>query len=433
MRPDNYGTLSALILHLMRSVMITPSNIPPYVQSALRMLHQVRVRERFGIFFVDDLDPDDMERIDINLGMEDGAEIKRDYKIALASMSKPKNNRTRGIQLTEPHRTLDCPWGETISWGTVVRLCKEQPVDFFQRFDFHAMDIGPGPLDLVESLFTSFTRDAWLSLHEGFLPAGVRPQPKDLKSSMETWTCQSILARLGGKCTFLPSTYGLEGAPKSKELDISFEALRSLFFPDSDICFKANTIWSGYSEKSGYIGKYWEILETYKGDLDMVHAIQEGIDKIFQQLQCLPQSKANSNLWHATGGSVCLLTNPLHYRIKSISASIRILPIGPQRPQVSTAELKKRLDPNSSTSKKRKQGRNNKQSIQKKNHRPPPKKRQRIDVSRWPTPARMRNKTVAKTKQSGSESTSLSWGITDKGSEADNSSTTDSSSDSSPE
>jgi len=144
-------------------------------------------------------------------------------------MSKPKNNWTRGIQLTEPHQTLDCPWGKTISWGAVVRLCKEQPVDFFQRFDFHAMDIGLGPLDLVESLFTSFTRDAWLSLHEGFLPAGVQPQPKDLKSSMETWTCQSILACLGGKCTFLPSTYGLEGTPKSKELDISFEALRQYF------------------------------------------------------------------------------------------------------------------------------------------------------------------------------------------------------------
>jgi hypothetical protein len=51
----------------------------------------------------------------------------------------------------------------------------------------------------------------------------------------------------------------------------------------------------------------------------------------------------------------------------------------PQRPQVSKAELRKRLDPYESIAKKRKINSNNKRVMKRKNYRKPPKKRQRID------------------------------------------------------
>lgn len=382
-RPDNYGTLSALILHLMRAVMVTSSHVPSYVGAALNRLQQSGVMERFGIFFVDDLDPDDMELIDVNLGAEDGLDVKGDHRAALAARCPVKTKQGRGIQLTESHITADYPWGETISWAMLQRLCKLHVVDFLRRFDFHETRVGLGPLDIlktVETLFIDFTREAWMGIQESFLPAGLRPGPNNLKDSMEVWTCQNILARLGEKSTFFPSTHGLEGAPETRDSDISFRALRSLFFPTQGQSFKANTLWAGYSDQNGFIGKYWEVLKKYRDAPEMVHALHQEMDQIFEQVQCLPQSKADSKIWHATQGSICFLINPRYYRIREVSTTVRATGLlGPQRPQVSVAELRKRLNPYHSTVKKRKRNLNKKRSVKQKNYRKPPKKRQRLD------------------------------------------------------
>jgi hypothetical protein len=417
MRPDNYGTLSALILHLMRTVIVTPFNIPPYVKSALDILHRKRVMERFGMFFIDDLDPDHMERIHVNLGAQDSAVVKKDHKAALATRILLQINQGRGIQLTESHTTEDYPWGETIPWRMLQRLLKEHVVDFLLPFDFHQVSIGLGPLDLIESLFTDFTREAWLGFHESFLPAGVRPNPTNLKESMETWTCRGILARLGGKCTFFPSTYNLDGAPRSKGSDMPFKALRSLFFPTPGQRFKAKAIWEVYSGGAAYIGKYWEILNKFKEDPDMVQALHDGIDQIFEQLQCLPQSKGDSNLWHAIGGSVCFLTNPHYYRIKAISVCARKLPLGPQRPQVSLAELHRRLNPHNRIGAKRKRGLSNKRSAKRKNHRKPPKKKQRIHE-----PSQSQPRQIAATQRTKGPMRSLTDSSEDSDSETTDSS-----------
>jgi hypothetical protein len=403
-RPDNYGTLSAFILHLMRAVMVTPSNVPSYVRYTLQILHQRRVMEMFGMFFIDDLDLDDMEGIDVNLG-KDGSEIKQHHKAALATRFRPKKDQSRGIQLMELHRTAEYPWGETISWGTLQRLCKEHAVDFLRPFDFDQVDTaGLNPFHLVESLFVAFTRDAWLGLQEGFLPAGVRPKPEDLKGSMEVWSCQNILARLGGKCNFFPSSYHLEGAPRSEASNLSFKALRSVFFPTPDKRLKPNSIWAGYSEQNGYIGRYWEILETYKDDANILQMLHEGMDKVFEQVQCLPKGNTPSNLWHGMGGSVCFLTNPHYYRIAAVSATARKLEPGPQRPQVSKAELQRRLDPGNSTSKKRKRSLKKNQSTKKKNYRQPPKKQQRM-IQPISTQKRTQQAESEKGKDSSSDAT----------------------------
>ena len=378
-RPDNYGTLTALILHLMRAVMVNSSDVASYVRSALNRLCQRRVMERFGIFFVDDLDLDNMERIDGNLGLKDECDVIRDHKAALAARCAVKTKQGRGIQLTESHITEDYPWGETIPWGMLQRLCKQHPVDFLRQFDFHEMGVGSGPSDIIETmetLFIAFTQEVWMGMHEAFLPAGLRPRPNNLKESMEVWTCKNILARLGEKCTFFPSSHGLDGAPKTKESDVSFRAMRSLFFPIPDKSFKANTLWAGYSEQNGYIGKYWEVLEMYRDDPDRVHALHQEIDQIFEQVQCLPQSKADSTIWHASQGSVCFFINPCYYRIRAVSTTARKSHLGPQRPQVSLAELQKRLDPYHSTAKKRKRNLKKKLSMKQKNHCKPPQKRQ---------------------------------------------------------
>jgi hypothetical protein len=364
----------------MRNIMVNPSNIPSYVQFTLNILHQSAVMERFGMFFIDDLDPEDMEAINVNLGQKDSAEIVREYKHALTTMLKPQKAKDRGIQLTASCISADYPWGETISWSMLQRLCKQHPVDFLLPFNFDKVDIGQSSqeiLEMTEDLFVAFTKGAWLCFHESFLPAGIRPKPANLRDAMEVWACQTILALLGGKSIFLPSTYQLEGAPKKKHSDVSFQELRSIFFPSPNKFFKSNAIWVGHTESGGYIRRYWDFIEEKKDAPQIIEAIHERLDEIFRQLQCLPQSTTDSSIWHATDGLVCFLTNPLYYRIKSISSLGHQSKIGPQRPQISTAELRKRLNPGSSFLRKRKRDMTRTRSSKSRNYRQPPTKRQR--------------------------------------------------------
>jgi hypothetical protein len=259
-------------------------------------------------------------------------------------------------------------------------------VDFLRRFNFENVDIGqisPEILEITQDLFIGFTKDTWLCLHESFLPAGIRPKPSNLKEAMEVWACQKILSLLGGKSTFFPSTYELNGAPKKKNSDVSFKELRTLFFPSPNQHFKPNAIWAVYTEPSGYIWRYWEILEEKKDAPDVIDAIQESLDEIFGQLQCLPQSTSDG-IWHPKAGSVCFLTNPFYYRVKSINSMGRqTLMTGPQRPQVSIAELRKRLNPGITISRKRKINSTKTKTLagssKSRKYRHPPKKKQRMN------------------------------------------------------
>jgi hypothetical protein len=144
--------------------------------------------------------------------------------------------------------------------------------------------------------------------------------------------------------------YQLEGAPKKKEPNISFRELRSLFFPSLNKVFQPNTIWTSYMSSGGYIRKYWDFLEERKDEPLVLDGVYDMLDEIFSKLQCLPQSTADSTIWHATDGLVCFLTNPRYYRIKLVSSTRpKTQVVGPQRPQVSTAELQKQLNPGNPT------------------------------------------------------------------------------------
>jgi hypothetical protein len=128
----------------------------------------------------------------------------------------------------------------------------------------------------------------------------------------------------------LSSTYQLEGAPKKKNSDISFWELRSLFFPSANKIFKSNTIWTGYLSSGGYIRKYWDFLEERKDEPLILDGVHEMLDEIFSELQFFPQSTAASTIWHATDELVCFLTNPLYYKIKSVtSTGPKIQIVGP--------------------------------------------------------------------------------------------------------
>jgi hypothetical protein len=379
LHPENYGTLSAIVLHLMRHVMVTPSNVPGYVVKALQILNYDSVVDRFGMFFVDDLDPSDMERLNINLGAKDGDQIKREYKTALKAIHgvKPKRPQ-RNLALASPYASTQYPWGEAVSWSLLQQLCKDCPTELLRPFDFANIDLSPDRSEAVENLFITFTRQAWLGVQESFVPAALRPDPADLEEAINVWTCQRVLQLLPNRSTFLPSTFGLEGAPKRKGQGVSFESLRVTFFPLQGATFKAS-IWKDYASGSGYIKTYWDYIENNKDEPDAIEELHSGLEEVFRHLQCLPQMQNDhSIIWHGSDGSVCFLTNSLYYRVKSISSRERAGQEGAQRPQVSSAELQRRLEPNRPANNQLKRRKLEERSRRSKDFREPPRKQRRI-------------------------------------------------------
>src|ERR1700739_3390375 len=54
--PDNYGTMTALFMHLIRHVNHSPIAMAPYLRDTLHDLLFSENIERFGMFFLPDLD-----------------------------------------------------------------------------------------------------------------------------------------------------------------------------------------------------------------------------------------------------------------------------------------------------------------------------------------------------------------------------------------
>src|ERR1700679_2189360 len=55
-RPKNYGTITSVLMHMMRHIPHAPVVKARYLKDALRDLYFNQVMERFGTFFLHDLD-----------------------------------------------------------------------------------------------------------------------------------------------------------------------------------------------------------------------------------------------------------------------------------------------------------------------------------------------------------------------------------------
>src|ERR1700733_11057896 len=55
-RPANYGTITSVLMHMLRHIPHSPAAQTGYLRDALRDLHFDKVMDKFGSFFLHDLD-----------------------------------------------------------------------------------------------------------------------------------------------------------------------------------------------------------------------------------------------------------------------------------------------------------------------------------------------------------------------------------------
>jgi hypothetical protein len=223
-------------------------------------------------------------------------------------------------------------------------LLQQTPATFLLPFHFPISNLSDMINWHVVSLFLSFTRNTWLVLQEKFLPRGMQPNPNTLQEAMEVWTATMILSRLGNRCTFSPSAFGLRGNISKKVQQISFKDMRLYFFPLPGASLLENTLWGTFATGNGYIAQYHDLLEEKKTNPDDIQIIHDNLDEIFGHLQCLPHKSHKNTLWTAIQGRLSFVANSKYYQLKEIGASIQLEREWLSRPQIGARELSKRLN-----------------------------------------------------------------------------------------
>jgi hypothetical protein len=108
----------------MRGVMVNPSSIPNFLETTLKYLVYKEVMNHFGMFFLHDFDVDNMDLVDQNIGVEDGAAVKAMYGKALAlfSRSKKVKKQPKHLQFIDSAANEECPWEEVLTLARVKKL-----------------------------------------------------------------------------------------------------------------------------------------------------------------------------------------------------------------------------------------------------------------------------------------------------------------------
>lgn len=322
--------------------MVTPRITHTFLTDALRDIRFNTVMDRFGMFFLHDLKIKEGKLKE--LVMEDTPEALHVYGKALRRKA-PLTVRSNQVNPINQRELF--PWGPNPSWTRIQRLLTEEPVAFLQTWVLEVDWEKPTHLQ-CELLFVQFTCDLWLSLAEGFSSLALLPKPRTLEEAMQTWTVEGIFEVLGQeRCRFLASAHGLEGTvPSNLRKQISFRERRTIFFPALAVKFPQNSIWNPYMQDKGYISKYHSYLKDWEEE--EVQELQDDLDNIFSQLQCLPASvalgKPGDVIWTAALGRISFVANSKYYRIREIGRGLtKTNDGGPKRPQASVLELEKRL------------------------------------------------------------------------------------------
>ena len=338
LQPSNYGTMSAIILHLMRFIMVTPRISHKFLRQALQHLQFRTISDRFGMFF--------LHKLKIKEGLledilsEDTQEVRLTYAKALTK---------KKAQPAHPHKMDDAndrkayPWGPSPSWTRIQELLDTEPESFLRKWKPDSNWKEPNHQQCTD-LFILFTRDLWLSLAEGFASLALLPKPKTLEEAMQSWTVPKIKQILGEHyCRFTACAHGLTGKlPPNLQNHTSFLSRRTTFFPDVLVEISGKSIWKPYTQNHGYISKYHNYIKEWRDE--EVMQLNEDLDMIFSHLQCLPPSTSHS-IWTATRGKVIFVTNSTYYKVESVGGTRQADDYNerPKRPQASIPQLKKRL------------------------------------------------------------------------------------------
>ena len=312
MAPDNHGILAGLWAYLMQSVLFTPTMVNPYVNQSLAQLQFKKVVDRFGMFFLHDLN---LRRKSILKGV-----LEVDELAVRRILGAPLTKRRAKPEMPKMSAETGFPLGQAPPWEEVKQIIAAEPWKMIKKWTW--------PEDLEETvsgdpeqmarqagrLFMLFTIQTWSSLQPAWLNGRDPIIATTARDALSLWTLQGMYRRIK-ECSFLACNAGLDGAIPGKREE-RFENRLELYFPEPENQRQVIGSYRAMKTKPGYLGEYWEMVEHSLLEEER-EELKEWLRKLLGCCQCLPAS-TKSQIWSSQGDGLKVVTNPTYYRLNSV-------------------------------------------------------------------------------------------------------------------
>ena len=318
--PPNYAVLTGLFTFLMQSVLYTPPEVDTYVRDALKQLRFREIVERFGMFFLQDLDMTKNNCLREVLQM-DNADVYRSLKISLHRRNRVQ---LQGIA-NQPQLEVDAdqyPLGPTPTWKQLENALEKEPWNILKRWEWpeevdELLIQNSNPISVAILLFQSFTSQIWAILNPAWKAStyeGEIFKPKGLKEALEFWTLDQLHRRLSSYIIEACNA-GLRGDILGQRMQPFGERWKLYLEPDASSATGAR--WDMLRKSYGLVGQYQSALKTLSPpEQDELYTT---LETLFSYCQCLPRTSQKA-LWAIEEKQVVLLANPTYYKLNAIKS-----------------------------------------------------------------------------------------------------------------
>lgn len=329
LQPPNYGILSGLFAYLMQSVIFTPPMVNAYIRESLAALQYKRNCDIFGMFFLDRLDVENRSCVLEGILEEDDTTVKGFLGPLLR---KPRLAFLRRPSQEEEENDDDTwfPIGQRPTWNEIRRSIESDPTTLIRRWgglpeeimDYSESRSEEGSiLRRAGTIFGKFTQQMWMSLHEGWrIDPGFEIAPECVEDALNNWTVDFILKHCVEPTFRACATPGLQHV--TGKHTASFAGRKKIYFPSSEEgSDEKGNFWTCFGQEPGYLHDYWETIEELNKDSEESLELQECLEELLEQCQCLPdsaRSKSTNRGWNIHQKRLVILTNPKHYRILEV-------------------------------------------------------------------------------------------------------------------
>lgn len=306
----NYGIITSIIVHLLRNVSFAVPAKHPHLTEALRDLSYEGIIQRFGMFFLQDLDPVTGELSLI--AQMDNADVAFRLASHVKKNKKSKNPSRPHLVQRNTEVTLEYPLGEWPTWKEITHCLDKDPLRIVRPWRFHSLRAWD---EYTSDLFIAFTNDMWLALDPSRLQNHL-VATTTLAEAMQSWSVTHAVQNLFS-VRFLPNSHGLE---KNTKQCWDFAGLLEVFFPDVD-ALPSKAVWRRFSHRHGYLHTYSEYKATLSAEQFL--NLTRNLAELLGHAQCLPNSTKASNsshgrLWTGSHGTIDMRTNSKSYKLKGI-------------------------------------------------------------------------------------------------------------------
>ena len=289
---------------MIQHVGVTPVVKMPGLREDLFKLHFQPISNRFGCFFLHDLDLTNGHLPEVEQTDSEGL-----LKSMGITSARQRRERTPVPDLL--------PSDGSVTWKELRQLLNMGS----ERAKVREWTWDPlwSTYSIAAALFCRFTHDYWIIFTEiVFRP--LEGPPATLEEAMQLWTLGSAKQRITRDFNIYlrPSVDGLENNVPPKSQTQTFKSKRKYFFPEPNTKPVSRSHWENfYDPRTGYVAAYHRAIEVSR---DGGEAMRNALDGIFENLQLLPFNPGRPSdvkqLWMLVDDDVLFLFNSMYIQLE---------------------------------------------------------------------------------------------------------------------